>query len=348
MSSTAHKLLEYIFFFATLGIAAYLVWLLFMPFVGALALAAIIVTICYPMHERINARLGYTHPGLAAFMSLSIVIVAIVLPFTAIASLVLKEALSIYSIFNSSDHLSFVESMSRIELLIRTVIPNFTFDMASVVQQTARFVVDSLVSIFANTASTVFLFFIALIASYYFFKDGRHFTHFLIQLSPLKDSADERILTRLAVAVRSVALGTVFVALIQGILTAIGFALFGFERAILWGCVAAIGALIPGIGTMIVFAPAVAYLLYVGAHISALLLALWGALAVGLIDNLIGPYLMSRGNNVHPFLVLLSVLGGIALFGPIGFILGPVIMSFFLVLLELYHEHVKSDEIASM
>ena len=341
MTSLTNRVPEYVFFFLILAVSAYLVWNLFLPFLGALALAAIIVTICYPMHERILSIIPNHNPGLSAFLSLLVVIIAIVIPLSVLASFILREALSIYALFNSSDHISFIDSLTRVEVLIQSLIPGFSFDMANVVQQTASFIVNHLVSIFAGTASTLFLFFIALIASYYFFKDGKYFTSYLIKLSPLKDADDAHILARLATAVRSVALGTVSVAILQGILTAIGLTIFGFDRAILWGCIAAIGALVPGVGTTIVFVPSVIYLLYTGAHLPALAVGLWGLIAVGLVDNFIGPYVMSKGNNVHPFLILLSVLGGISLFGPIGFILGPVILSFFLVLLELYHVHIK-------
>jgi predicted PurR-regulated permease PerM len=93
-----------------------------------------------------------------------------------------------------------------------------------------------------------------------------------------------------------------------------------------------------------VFIPSVAYLLATGSYLFAGGVALWGVFAVGLIDNLLGPYLMSRGNNLHPFLILISVLGGIVLLGPIGFILGPVSMSLFSVLLELYALHIRREE----
>ncbi len=297
------------------------------------------------MHEWILRKLPNHNQTIGALISLLIVIVVVVLPFSILASFILREALSIYTLFNSANSVSFIGTLSQIEQYIQTFIPTFTFDMASVVQQTAGFIVNHLVNIFAGTASTIFLSFIALIASYYFFKDGRQFTMYIIQLSPLKDIEDERILNRLATAVRSVALGTVSVAILQGILTSVGLTFFGFDRAILWGCVAAIGALVPGVGTAIVFIPSVIYLLYTGAHLGALGVALWGIIAVGLIDNFVGPYVMSKRNNVHPFLILLSVLGGISLFGPIGFILGPVVLSFFIVLLELYHVHVKKEEV---
>ncbi len=341
MSSTSHKILEYTFFLIVLATSGYLVWKLFSPFVGAIALAAIITTICYPMYERIVRRMPRQNKTLGALASIGVVLLVIVAPLVIIASLILREALSIYALFNSSNQVDFINTVSQFESIVQRLIPSFSVDMASVVQQTASFVVEHLISIFAGTASTLFLFFIAMIASYYFFKDGKQFTRHIVQLSPLKDVDDAHIISRLAIAIRSVALGTVSVAIIQGILTAIGLSIFGFDRAILWGCVAAIGALVPGVGTTIVLVPAVGYLLYMGSHVSALLLGLWAALAVGLVDNMIGPYMMSRGNNLHPFLILLSVLGGISLFGPIGFILGPVIVSLFLVLLELYHTHVK-------
>ena len=163
----------------------------------------------------------------------------------------------------------------------------------------------------------------------------------MVQISPLPDKDDEHILRKLAISIRSVALGTVLTALIQGTLTAIGLSFFGFERAVLWGCIAAIGALIPGIGTSIVFIPAILFLVYTGQYVTAGGVFIWSALAVGLIDNLVGPYLMSRGNKLHPFFILLSVLGGISLFGPIGFILGPVSLTLLLVLLELYSIHIS-------
>jgi predicted PurR-regulated permease PerM len=336
MNTSSHKLIEYIYFFVILVASGYLVWRLMAPVLPALALAAIVVTICYPMYERILVRMPRENKTLASLLSLGVVIIAVVIPMTVLSSLILKEALSIYSLFSGANPISIIEPIEKLEKVVQVLIPTFSVDMVAMVQQTAQFFVNHIVAFFAGTASTIFLFFIAVIAMYYFFKDGRYFTKYLISLSPLGDTHDTFILERLAQAVRSVALGTVSLALIQGILTALGLTLAGFDRAILWGCVAALGALVPGVGTTIVFIPAVAYLVVTGGYVTAVIVALWGVLAVGLIDNLLGPYLMSKGNNMHPMVILLSVLGGITLFGPIGFILGPVIMSLFLVLLELY------------
>ncbi len=344
MSISTQKLVEQIFFFVVLGGSAYLVWSLFAPFAGTIALAAIVVTVCYPVHRYIEKRVFRQNKTIAAFLSVIFVTTAIVTPLAIVTSLIFREALSVYGLINSADRISFVSSLSSVESLIQKIIPNFSLDISTFIQQTANFVVDHFIGFFTATASTLFLFFIALIATFYFFRDGKVFTLYLVRLSPLRDSYDIQILNKLGSAVRAVALGTVFVAMVQGILTAVGLTIFDFDRAILWGCVAAIGALVPGVGTSIVFVPAIIYSLYVGHEITALFLLIWGALAVGMIDNFLGPYVMSRGQKMHPFMILLAVLGGITLLGPIGFILGPVILSLFMVLLDIYYERLKESE----
>jgi predicted PurR-regulated permease PerM len=336
------NLIENVFFFGVLIAVSYMMWQLIAPFGASIALAAIVVTICYPLYEKILKRTYKKNNTLASLLSVLVVIVIVVLPLAVLGSLLLREAASMYEFYNSDSFVTFNESLAHIEGIIRNFIPSFSLDIKSVVEQIANFVGSHLVSIFAGTASTIFFFFVTLIATFYFFRDGKEFTRYLIKLSPLKDAEDTLILERLAASVRSVALGTVLVALIQGVLTAIGLSLFGFDRAILWGAVASFGALIPGIGTSIVFIPALVYLIFSGSYFGAAGVAVWGALAVGIIDNVLGPYLMSRGNTLHPFIILLSVLGGIVFFGPIGFIIGPMVATFFTVLVELYAIYLKS------
>ena len=158
----------------------------------------------------------------------------------------------------------------------------------------------------------------------------------LIELSPLNDKEDEGVFDRLELAVNSVIKGNLVIALVQGVLTTIGFMLFGVPNAILWGTVAAVAALIPGIGTGLVFIPAVAFLFFTGANVPAFGLFIWGALGVGLIDNFLGPKLVGSGMKLHPLLVLLSVLGGLMYFSPAGVFLGPLSLSLLFALLSIY------------
>jgi predicted PurR-regulated permease PerM len=330
------------FFFILLLGSSYLVWKLFEPFWSVLALSAIIATICYPLYERLRRRVYRNNASLGASLAVLVVLLIIIFPLAIIGSLLLRETVSVYALFNSASYTTFTEALTRVESLIKTFVPEFSLDIGGLVSQVANFFASHLVSIFAGTASTIFYFLLTLIATFYFFRDGETIRKYALELSPLKDGEDRLILDRIAISVRSVALGTVLIALIQGILTSIGLWFFGFERAILWGVVASIGALVPGIGTAIVFIPAIAYLLFTGSFMLAGGLGIWALCAVGLIDNILGPYLMSRGGiQLHPFVLLLSVLGGIVLMGPVGFIVGPVFASLFTALMELFASHVK-------
>lgn len=339
----SNRVVEYVFFFGIMAVVGYLVWLMFAPFLSALALSAIIVTICYPLYLRVLEYMPRRNETLAALGTTLLVLIIVILPVFLLTSAILREAIAIYNLLGNGNF-TIADSLNNLEAIGQMYVPGLEINLTEYLRQGAQWLASHLGAIFAGTASTIFMFFIAIIGSFYFFRDGKDFTKRLVQISPLPDSQDELILRRLGVAVRSVATGTILVALIQGILTALGLTIFGFERAILLGAIAAFGALVPSIGTSIVFVPSIVYLLFTGDYLNAIGLAVWGTLAVGLIDNLLGPYLMSRGNVIHPFLILLSVLGGVALFGPIGFVVGPVIVSFFIVLLELYNQHIATDK----
>lgn len=334
------RIVEHVFFFGVMAVVGYLVWRMLAPFVSALALAAVIVTICYPLYKKVLRHMPRRNETAAALATTILVLIIVILPVVFLSAQILQEAVAIYNLLGRTE-LTFAATIENIEGTARQFVPGFELNITEYLRQGAQWLAGHLGAIFAGTASTIFLFFIAMIGSFYFFRDGEAFTKRLVAISPLSDLEDELILRRLSVAVRSVATGTVLVALIQGVLTALGLTVFGFERAVLLGTIAAFGALVPSIGTSIVFIPAVVYLLFTGSYVSAVGLAVWGTLAVGLIDNLLGPYLMSRGNVIHPFLILLSVLGGVAFFGPIGFVIGPVIISLFKVLIELYSKHAE-------
>ena len=338
-----HTIVENLFFFGLLGIVGYLMWEIIAPFIGALALAAILATISYPVYQWCIRIAPRKNESIAAVVAILIVAIIIVTPLSLIGYLLVNETVDFYETISSGTSLSIGKSVSNFEGFIQNLIPGFSVDVTSYAAQVAEWLASNFGSIFAGTASTVFLIFIAFFGLFYLFRDGKSFTKQLIYLSPLPDNEDEQILRRLATSVRSVVLGTLTVAIIQGILSAIGFTIFGIGQPALLGSIAAIGALIPGVGTTIVFLPIIFFLIISGSYGAAIGLALWAMIAVGIIDNLLGPYLIGRGATLHPFLILISVLGGMALFGPLGFILGPVVLSLFVVLLELYSTHMNPN-----
>lgn len=338
------RIVEYVFFFGLLIVAGYMVWLIAAPFLSALALALIIVTICQPLYVRIRRHTPYQNKSLAALATTLVVLVAIILPLVLLSSAVVGEVVDFYQGFNLTEGTQQGGSIDIFEAKIQELIPGFQVDIQEQIKLIAEWLVGNLGAIFASTVSTLFTFLIAIIGSFYFFRDGQELLQLLIKASPLPDEEDRIIFARMASAVRAVATGTLLLALIQGTLVSIGFMVVGLDHAILWGSLASVGALMPGIGTSIVTGPAVIYLFATGSTIPAVGLLTWSVLIVGLVDNFVGPYLISRQNNMHPFIILIAVLGGISLFGPIGFIIGPVIVTLFLVLLEIYSQYIVQEK----
>ena len=337
------RVVEYGFFFGLLVLAGYMVWLIMQPFVSALALSAVIVTICYPLYELILKFTPRNNRSLASFVSTLLILTLIVIPLALVSTLVVREIVSFYQDLQTGE-LSVQTAINSAESFVQTYVPEFELDLSDQIKSSAGWLTGNLTDFFAATITTVIVFFISLLGTFYFFRDGKQFLEVLIKASPLPNDDDRIILRRLARAVRAVATGTVLTAVIQGTLAAIGFSIFGIERAILWGSIASLAALMPGIGTTIVTAPAIIYLFMIGDPFNAVGLLFWSMLVVGMVDNLIAPYLIGRGNNLHPYIVLISVLGGVALFGPIGFVLGPVVITFFLVLLEIYNQYIVKDK----
>lgn len=338
------RVVEYVFFFGLLFVAGYMVWLIAAPFVSALALSAIIVTICQPLYERIRNRTPRKNKTIAALLTTLIVLVVIILPLALLSSLVVGEVVGFYQELNSSDQVQVQGSLDVFQAKLQMLIPGYEIDLRAQIQSIAEWFAGNLGAIFAGTVSTLFTFFIAIIGSFYFFRDGQELLQLLIKASPLPDNEDKIIFARMGTAVRAVATGTLLLALIQGTLVSLGFTVVGLQHAVLWGSMASVGALMPGIGTSIVTGPAVIYLFATGNIVPAIGLLVWSVLIVGLVDNFVGPYLISRKNNMHPFIILIAVLGGISLFGPIGFIVGPVIVTLFLVLLEIYNQYIVQEK----
>lgn len=341
---TLSRIVEYVFFFGLLLLAGYMVWQIAAPFITALALSAIIVTITAPLHVRIQNVTPKRNATLAAFLSTMVVLLVLILPLSLLTSLVVGEVVGVYQDLNTSDSVGLEAQIASLEETAVRYLPVESFDLVAQAQTVANFFAENLGTIFAGTVSTIFTFFIAMIGAFYFFRDGDQMIELLIKASPLPDEEDRMIIDRTARAVRAVATGTLLLALIQGTLVAIGFLVIGIDRAILWGTLASVGALMPGIGTTIVTGPAIIYLFATGELVPALILLLYASLVVGLVDNFLGPYLIGRRNNMHPFIILIAVLGGISVFGPIGFIVGPVIVTLFFILLEIYNQYIIKEQ----
>lgn len=318
---------------------AVLAFFIFRPFVYALILAVILAVVFQPIYQKI-LKLFSRLPGLAALLATILVIVFILTPLILLGIQVFREASQLYfSLAQSNGREVILNILRETTAKIQQLVPgmqNFSLNLDQYIKQIATWLIQNLGAIFSNFASLLVDSLIFLLAFYYLLKDGEKLKKLVLKLSPLSDTDNEKIFTKLELAVNSVVRGNLIVALIQGISVSVGLTIFGVPNAVLWGMIAAITALIPGVGTSLVMIPAIAYLFLTGEKIAAVSLIIWGVLAVGLIDDFLGPKIVGHGMKLHPLLVILSVLGGIALFGPMGFLLGPLTLSLLFTLFEIY------------
>jgi predicted PurR-regulated permease PerM len=248
-----------------------------------------------------------------------------------------------FSLTDEGTRSKFIESLNSLSQTLSNklynVFPAYNFDSLNVttyVQNFLEWSFANLDTIFSSITKFALQIFIMLFALFYLLKDGSKFKDSLVVLSPLADNHDEKIFSKIKQAIRSVVVGSLVVSFIQGVLMGLGFFIFGVPNPALWGSFAVVSALIPGIGTSLVLIPGVIYLFFASTSLHAFGLLIWGMIAVGLIDNYLGPLLVNRGVHIHPFLILLSVMGGLVFFGPIGFIAGPLIVALLFALLEIY------------
>lgn len=329
---------EIYFLSALLLLVAILTFFIFKPFLYALILAVVFATALDPIHRRVLA-LTKNRRGLSSFISTLLFSIIIIVPIAFISTQIFKEATGVYGYIKEAGAIDLNEKVNSVVLSLQTLVPipaNFSFDINSILEKVLAWLIDHSGSIFKNFAQAALSIFVFIIALFSLFKERINLRARLIALSPLQDTHDEAIFKKLAGAVNSVVRGSLSVALIQGFLTSIGFYIFGIPNPTLWGSAAAIASLIPGVGTSLVLVPGIIYLFVTSSLYWSVGFLIWSVLAVGLIDNLLGPKLVERGLKVHPFLILLSILGGITFFGPIGLVLGPLVLSLFVALIEIY------------
>lgn len=337
---------QHYFFFALLATVAVLAILVFFPYISSIIIALVCSVIFRPLH---NKLLKIFPSSVAAFGTILIVAVIIFIPLGFFGVRISTEAQSLYSyITTEGNQAKIVTMMNDVVLRVGYRVLGYypevsadTFNIAGYAQGILSWSFTNFDSIVSNAAKFAFNVFILLIALYYMLRDGGNLKKSIIAMSPLLDQYDEAIFEKLENAIFSVVRGSLGVSVVQGLLTMLGFWIFGIANPILWGSLAAVASLIPGIGTAIILVPAVIYLYISGAVVASVGLLVWAVLAVGLIDNFLGPYIVQKGVHVHEFLILLSVVGGLSFFGPIGFILGPLILSLLFALLEIYQHHLK-------
>ncbi len=338
---TNQKLQTYFFGFLLLATTILMV-LVFYPFLGVLALAIVLSITFQPLYNKI--KIIFRIDWLSSLIVIALLAVFIILPLILIGWQIFQEAQGLYGEISTNKIMYLDKINTFIEQPIKELIPSFSVDFGAYIEKLLNWFVSNMGPLVSGATQTFFEILLTVIALFFFLKDNDKIRKNLLQVSPLDDKYDKLIIEKLEAAVDSVIKGSLFIAVVQGVMAGIGFWAFGIPSPTFWGMVGILASMVPGLGTTLVIFPAVVYLFLIGSYLPALGLALWGAIIVGSMDQILRPIIFKRGVSAHPIFILFAVFGGLSLFGPLGLIFGPVILSFYLTLLEIYREFSKARE----
>lgn len=334
----------YIRWFALLALTAaalYICWLMLRPFVNVLAWASVLVILFYPIHQRLVALTRL--PGWSALLSTVIVIAIILIPLTLLTLVVAKEvgevAKDVQGFFRSLlDPSSPVTGrvmgwLGRYADLSHLNLQEYLLDrlknISGAIAGRTLGLVGGVVGVIIQSFFTVF-------TMYYLFRDGDRIYNAMIDVIPLDPSETRKIFDRTHEVIHASVYGVMVIAMVQGTLGGLAFAALGLPSPVVWGVVMFFLSMIPMVGSSVVWVPTAIYLGMSGHWGKALALALWGALVISTVDNFLRPKLVGERARLHELLIFFSVLGGLQIWGPLGLVLGPVMIAITLALFDIF------------
>jgi predicted PurR-regulated permease PerM len=316
------------------------------PFLKPLLLGALLAGLFHPLYRWITRLLG-GRPSLGAAITLLVLLVLGLGPVSAFLGIVLQQALTMsdQAIPWLSQHLGAASSFNLNDWVVQRfpALAKYMPSQDQLLEQigtaaktAGAFLVGFASRMTAMTATFLLNLFVMLYAMFFFFRDGHKILERIFYYTPLSDEDETRMLAQFASITRATVKGTLVIGIIQGALAGIAFWVAGIQGAALWGTIMTILSIIPGIGAALVWVPTVIILFVTGQYLTATLLAAWCAAVVGTVDNFLRPVLVGRDAKMPDLLILIGTLGGLFLFGPIGFIVGPIVCGLFLTVWDIY------------
>lgn len=320
------------------------------PFFSAIFWACAVAVIFYPMQRRLRQKLG-NKPNTIAFLTLLACMLIVILPVLAISAAFISEGVVLYQRIESGefDPDIFLEKVNQGFPVVTDVLNRFGIETSELRERLSAFAVEAsrviakqALSIGQNTFGFVLHLCMMLYLTFFLLKEGRFLVDLLIRAVPMGDSRERQLFAKFAEVTRATIKGNLLVAAVQGALGALIFWILGLPAPVLWGVVMAFLSLLPAVGAFIVWGPVAIYLFATGEWVTASILVAYGALVIGLADNVLRPILVGRDTKLPDYLVLFSTLGGMALMGMNGFVLGPMIAALFLAFWKIFMDEFNS------
>ena len=348
------------FFLVLFALIAYLSYKIAQPFVGAILASFVLAYTFYPVYKWLVKRIkSPTASGIIISLTLIVLLIAPIFFFAntlvtdaRVGYVLIKQKLATGNIFGVACPDSVTSFACTVTGPLKTILADPTTNayLQESISKGTNFVLkqvsDFLISIPTIALNLVVTFFLM----FYLFIDGEKLITRARKLIPLSPGHQNHIIKKIQDVTFAVIYGSLIVALIQGALGGLGFWMFGVGSPLLWGLLMAILALVPLVGTAMVWLPAGLFLIVVGSSDGntdmvwrGIGLLLWGTLVVSTVDNLLKPKIIGERAGVHPGLILIGALGGLATIGFIGFVIGPLVLGLLKTFIDIY----ERDELKS-
>ncbi len=308
---------------------------------------AIVLAILFgPMHEKLVVQVGGRRT-LASVLSLLAVLLLVILPLVGIAAAVTREATTLYRLVTSGeiDVTAPLHAVERWLPRVSGLLEGLQIDLDRVREglsnaavTVSQFAASQAIVLGQSAISVLVLFILTLYLLFFFLRDGDRMIETLIRAMPLGDPRERRLFSRFAQVSRATVKGTLVVGIVQGTMGGVAFWILGLSAPVLWGVVMALLSMLPAVGSFVIWGPAAIYLFATGAIVKGIVLVALGAVLIGTVDNVLRPLLVGRDTQMPDYLILLSTLGGIVIFGLSGFVIGPIIAALFITVWEMFVE----------
>jgi predicted PurR-regulated permease PerM len=328
-------------------IAFYLCYLLLQPFLPALAFALALAVVTNPVYRAIRHRVKWD--DLAASLAVAAIGLLVVTPIILVGrNLLVQLVAGLQTVQAEVQSGHWREVVGRFGWLERAVAwIEAEVNPAAVAGKAGEMLGPWVPSVVVGSAWTVAGLLMTLFILFFFFRDSGPALDMLRSLIPLSRREADEVFGRITDTIHASIYGQVAVALVQGILGGCMFWILGLPAPVFWGFVMALLALVPMLGTFLVWGPAAIFLALGGQWGKAIVLVAWGAVAIGFIDNLLYPFLVRKRMRLHTLLVFFAILGGISLVGAAGVVVGPLILSVTDALIDIWRRRTAHGRTAS-
>ncbi|MBW1864713.1 MAG: AI-2E family transporter [Deltaproteobacteria bacterium] len=342
-----------LFFLACFLISIFLLGWLLWPFLSIIILAAVVSGIFSPLYGRISGS-GIVRPAIASFLTCCVIFCILFVPIVFFVSILSKEAYDLYLAAKDamiSPQIMALMEGSKVLEITNNVLTNFNFqitveELNTYISEIAKFVglflYNQARSIASNMLEFFINFFLMLLVIYYLLIDGGRLVSFIIDLSPLPNNQDQILLKKFKDMAGAILIGNGAGGLIQGLAGGIVFSIFGLPSPFLWGVIMGLLAFLPIIGIGIVFIPAAMYLFLKGRIASGIFFIVFYVVLSGGVEYFFKPKLVGQRVKMHTLLVFLAIIGGLKLFGVLGIIYGPLVITAFLTLTDIYRTNYQT------